>query len=139
MRANLLKGGVGRPSFRIGYPILTAGDLNVTNPRYAAKYGNLYLRECLAMCDPDFKPTQLIQSCPSLLIIGSHSTSPRANGSADTYHAQVPKFPTMPDNSPRISPSNTPYQSEQTFNGLVPINYIEAQGMLNNWRLAMHV
>ena len=75
--------GFGRPSSMIGYPSITAGELNVTNYRHAAKYGNLYLRESVAICDPYFHPppTQLIQSNPSPLIIGSqfHTTNPRPN------------------------------------------------------------
>ena len=143
LRANLLNGGIGRPSSMIGYPSITAGDLNVTNPRYAAKYGNPYLRESLAMCDPDFNPppTQIFHSYPSPLIIGSplHTTNPSANGSSDMYHTQVPKFQTLPNSSPRILHSNPPYQGEQTFNGAVPEHYIQAQDLLNNGRLATHV
>ena len=63
LRANLLNGGVGRPSSMIGYPSITAGDLNVTNPRYAARYGNTYLRESLAVFDPDFPPPPNAMNC----------------------------------------------------------------------------
>ena len=143
LRANLLNGGVGRPGSIIGYPSINSGDLNVANPRYAAKYGNPYLRDSLAMCDPDFPPppTHLLQSYPSPLIIGGqfHTPNPRANGSPDNYHKQVPKFQTMPNTCTKILQSNPPCQREQTFNGAVPGHYIQAQDMLNNGRLATHV
>jgi hypothetical protein len=139
LRANLLNCSVGRPSSMIGYPSIASGDLNVTNPRYAAKYGNPYLREC----DTDFPPppSQILQSFPSPLIIGSqfHATSPIANGSPDTYHKQVPKFQTMPNNSPRMLQSNPSLHRERTFNGSVPTHYIQAHDKLNNGRLATHV
>ena len=54
LQASLLRQTVGRPNSFIGYPSVTAGNLNVTNPLNAARYGNPYLRDSLQISDLSF-------------------------------------------------------------------------------------
>ena len=54
LQASLLRQTVGRPNSSIGYPSVNAGNLNVTNPLNAAKYGNPYLRDSLQISDLSF-------------------------------------------------------------------------------------
>ena len=54
LQASLLHQTVGRPNSFIGYPSVNAGNLNVTNPLNAAKYGNPHLRDSLQKSDLSF-------------------------------------------------------------------------------------
>ena len=122
----------------INYPNIASGDLNVTNPRYAAKYGNPYLREPQTMFDSSLPalPPHIMQPQPSPMIIRSQcsTNNRRQDGSTDSYNTQVPKYRTMPNNSDIKVPPN-----QQPINGAVPGHYIQAQDGLTNGRLATHV
>ena len=92
-----MKGSSERPNSVISFPSVVSGELNVTNPHYAAKYGNPYLRESSAMFDPTFPPPPPHQHSPLL----ASTVNPRQNN-----------FVTLP---------------YKQAGGLVPTHYIHTQ------------
>ena len=74
-----MKGSSERPNSVISFPSVVSGELNVTNPHYAAKYGNPYLRESSAMFDPTFPPPPPAQ----------HSHNPRPANFVTLPHKQA--------------------------------------------------
>ena len=122
----------------IAYPSITAGHLNVSNPRYAAKYGNPYLRDSIATYDhlfPPPPPPSYLPPHPSPMI--TRSPYNRAKQlhyeHGDMNNTQVPTNSTMPNNSPRKVSQVT------EENSLTTADYIHAQNMLSTGRLATHV
>ena len=85
-RTSAMKGSSERPNSVISFPSVVSGELNVTNPHYAAKYGNPYLRESSAMFDPTFPPPPPHQHSPLLARHANFITLPykQAGGLLDS-------------------------------------------------------
>lgn len=134
LRLDLPPSCVGRPSSMITYPSITAGHLNVSNPRYAAKYGNPYLRDSIAPYFPPPPPPPYPQPHPSPMI----ARSPQSRAKQLHYdcgemnNTQVPTFSVLPHTVSEVT-------GQHSLAGISTDHYIHAQDMLHTGRLATHV